>query len=155
MRKMKLKSHKVVTILYLDVRSKDVYNQRPLLGANTLIYDSTGNGRPIYIPANVLAKAKYDEKIPLILGHENKHFILGFINNIKYNVITKMLYGDINVDKRWNKTVLRKFSEGVNGLSVEFGSIDKSQGYFDQVIELHLTRVAIVDNPAYSGSVVY
>lgn len=149
-----MRSHKVVTILYLNVRSKDLYVQRPLLESNTLIYDSTGYGKPIYIPSSVLAKAKYDEEIPLILGHENKHVKLGFINNIKYNIITKMLYGDINVYERWNKTVLNKFAEGLNGLSVEFKSNDKSQKYFDQVTELYLERVAIVDSPACHKCVV-
>ena len=139
------KNRSVIQILYIDIKSKDVYSQRPLLGANDLIY--TG-GDKIYISSDVLRKFKLENEIPLIYGHKNKHMKLGFINNIKYDNRNKMLLGDINVLERWNEFVLRKFAEGINGLSTEFKSFEKNERYFNKVMDLTIGAVAIVDSPA-------
>ena len=139
------KQRSVIQILYLDTKSKDLYTKRPLLGANDLIY--TG-GDKIYISSDVLRKFKLENEIPLIYGHKNKHMKLGYIDNIKYDNRNKMLLGDINVFERWNEFVLRKFAEGVNGLSTEFKSFEKNEKYFNKVMELTISAVAIVDHPA-------
>ena len=146
------KQRSVVQILYVDVKSKDVYHSRPLLSANDLIY--TG-GDKIYISSDVLKSFKLKDEIPLIYGHKNKHMILGNINNIQYDGRNKVLRGDINVLPRWDEFVLRKFAEGVNGLSTEFDSLEKSERYFSKVMSLTLTSVAIVSRPASHAARVY
>ena len=139
------KHYSVVQIVYLDIHQKDLYHNRILLGANDLIY--TG-GEKIYIPSDVLGKFKLKNEIPLLYGHENKHLRLGSIDNIKYDARNKVLLGDINVMSRWNEFVLRKFAEGVNGLSTEFDSFEKNEKYFNRITDLTLTAVAIVSTPA-------
>lgn len=139
------KQRSVIQILSIDVKSKDVYNSRILLGANDLIY--TG-GDKIYISSDVLRKFKLENEIPLLYGHKNKSLKLGYIKNIKYDNRNKVLLGDINVLPRWNEFVLRKFAEGVNGLSTEFKSFEKNERYFNKVMELTISAVAIVDSPA-------
>lgn len=140
--------HSVTQILYLDIKSKDIFHQRGLVGANELIYDSTGKGKPLYIPSQILQKIKYPEHVPLVYGHRNKEIELGYLDNFQYENRNKMLLGDIHVLPRWNEFVLRKFSEGINGFSTEFKSWDKNEKYFDRVMEIVLERVAIVENPA-------
>ena len=142
----------VIQIVYLDIHQKDLYHNRILLAANDLIY--TG-GDKIYISSDVLREFKLENEIPLIYGHKNKHLKLGYINNIKYDSRNKMLLGDINVSERWNEFVLRKFAEGINGLSTEFKSFEKNERYFNKVMSLTLSAVAIVDRPASRKSVMY
>jgi len=139
------KKRSVVQILYLDIKSKDLYTKRPLLGANDLIY--TG-GDKIYISSDVLRKFKLENEIPLLYGHKNKSLKLGYVDNIKFDSRNKILLGDINVFERWNEFVLRKFAEGINGLSTEFKSFEKNERYFNKVMDLTLNAVAIVDKPA-------
>ena len=146
------KNRSVIQILSVDVKSKDVYNSRILLGANDLIHTS---GDKIYISSDVLRKFKLENEIPLLYGHKNKSLRLGHISNIKFDNRNKVLLGDINVLPRWNEFVLRKFAEGVNGLSTEFKSFEKNERYFNKVMELTLSAVAIVDHPASRKSVVF
>ena len=122
------------------------------MSANDLIY--TG-GDKIYISSDVLKNFKLKDEIPLIYGHKNKHMKLGIIDNILYDGRNKILRGDINVLPRWNEFVLRKFAEGVNGLSTEFDSLEKSERYFSKVMTLTLTRVAIVSTPASHAARMY
>jgi len=150
-----LKEHRIIQLIYLDIKSKDIYIQRPLLQANELIYDNFGKGRPIYIPSDILKNIKLNDEIPLIFGHKNKYIKLGRIENINYDARNKLLLGDINVYPRWNEWVLRKFSEGINGLSTEFKSYEKNEKYFDRIIGLTLERVAIVDRPASHRAKMY
>lgn len=138
------KKRSVTQILFLDTNSKDVFHQRPLLGADDIIY--TGGDR-IYISSDVLKNFKLKNEIPLLYGHENKHLKLGYIDNIKYDTRNKVLLGDINVMSRWNEFVLRKFAEGVNGLSTEFDSFEKNEKYFNKIMELTISAVAIVSTP--------
>ena len=149
------KEHSVIQIIYLDTKQKDIYNQRPILQANELLYDSTNHGKPIYISSNVLKNIEYENEIPLIYGHRNKHLKLGNLDNFKYDVGNKVLLCDIHVLPRWNEWVLRKFAEGVNGLSTEFRSFEKNEKYFDKVISIVLERVAIVPFPASHNARVF
>lgn len=146
------KHYSVVQIVFLDVHQKDLYHDRILLAANDLIY--TG-GEKIYISSDVLKKFKLKSEIPLLYGHQNKHLKLGYIDNIKYDTRNKVLLGDINVMSRWNEFVLRKFAEGVNGLSTEFDSFEKNEKYFNKIMELTLTAVAIVNSPGSHAARVY
>ena len=146
------KNRSVIQILSIDVKSKDVYNSRILLGANDLIH--TG-GDKIYISSDVLRKFKLENEIPLLYGHKNKSLRLGHISNIKFDNRNKVLLGDINVLPRWNEFVLRKFAEGVNGLSTEFKSFEKNERYFNKVMSLTLSAVAIIDKPAYHKAKVF
>ena len=138
------KNRSVVQIVVLDIHQKDLYQNRILLAANDVIH--TG-GDKIYISSDVLRKFKLENEIPLLYGHKNKSLRLGHISNIKFDNRNKVLLGDINVLPRWNEFVLRKFAEGVNGLSTEFKSFEKNERYFNKVMNLTLTAVAIVDKP--------
>lgn len=146
------KHYSVVQIVFLDVHQKDLYHDRILLAANDLIY--TG-GEKIYISSDVLKKFKLKSEIPLLYGHEKKHLKLGYIDNIKYDTRNKVLLGDINVMSRWNEFVLRKFAEGVNGLSTEFDSFEKNEKYFNKIMELTISAVAIVNSPGSHAARVF
>ena len=151
---MRFRRRVVTQIVYLDVRSKDVYIQRPLLQADELIYDSTSDGRPIFIPDSVLSKVRPD-RVPLIFGHERKNVEIGYVDNFNYDSHNKVLLGDIHVYPRWNCWVLQQFAEGNNGLSTEFKSLDKDEQFFIRIVDLNLERVAVVPTPAAHVARVY
>ena len=151
---MGLKHRNTLQILYLNIHQKDLYNQRPLLGANEMIYDSTGHGKPIYIPHTVLREIKLPKELPFYLGHQRKRLLLGKILNLKYDPSSKSILGDIVVSRRWEAFVLDKFKEGVNGLSTEFDSYEKRNKYLSNVISLKLDCVCLVDRPASHGALI-
>lgn len=151
---MAIKHRSTLQILYLDTHQKDLYTQRPLLGANENIYDSTGHGKPIYIPYTVLREVKLPKELPFYLGHQRKRLVLGKVLNLQCDPSSKSILGDIVVSRRWEAFVLDKFKEGVNGLSVEFDSYEKRDKYINSVISLKLDCVCLVDRPASHGALI-
>jgi len=151
---MGLKHRKTLQILNLDTRQKDLYTQRPLLGADEMIYESTGHGRPIYISHTVLRETKLPDELPFYYTHAKKRIVLGKVRDLKYDITSKSILGDLIVSKRWNAFVLDKFKEGVNGLSVEFDSYEKRNRYLNDVISLKLDCVCLVDRPSSHGAMI-
>jgi len=143
---------RICTQFFDDIKSKDIFHQRVLLTANSFLYDKKGHGRPIYIPNYILKDVKLPSEIPLYLGHDEKMLILGKVTNINYDIISKSLRGDLEVWERWNNLVLNKYKEGINGLSVEFRSMEERKKMYNNVIDLKLQCVCIVDRPANHNS---
>ena len=135
-----------------DIKSKDIFHQRTLLTANSFLYDRIGAGRPIYIPNYILKDTKLPVKVPLYLGHGNKMLVLGNVTHINYDSLSKSIKGDLEINERWNSLVLDKYAEGVNGLSVEFRSLEERKKLYDSVLDLQLQCVCIVDRPADHNS---
>lgn len=135
-------------ILSINIRSKDIYHRRPLLTANDFIYDSIGRGKPIYISSQVMKNAKLPLEVPLYYGHQDKRLVLGKVRELSYDFALKSIVGNIEVSPRWQTFVLDKIREGVNGISVEFASLEDSGEHFNRVIDFNLLCACIVDKPA-------
>lgn len=146
--RMGIKHRQAIQILNLDVRQKDIYKQRPLLGADELIYDSTGHGWPIRISSQVLRETKLPVELPFYYSHHPKRIVLGKVTNLKYDSGLKAIVGDVDISRRWSAFVLDKFKEGINGLSVEFDSLERRSKYVNTVLSLKLECVCLVDRPA-------
>lgn len=56
-----------------------------LLRGNEIVYDSSGHGLPLFIPARVLKMAKYPSKIQIFLDHnDDVRNLVGYADNIQY-----------------------------------------------------------------------
>jgi len=128
----------------LGREEKDIFHDRILVESGDLLYDSTSQGIPIYIPPTVLKNAHIPKRLPFQIYHNGKE--VGEVKNVHWD--GKALRGDIIVYPQYNREVLQELMKGNHGLSVRFSSLDEDFNTYTLIRDISLEHVALVPTPA-------